>query len=96
MVDYLHKYVQDGKFDPHQLINDDFFRPIKLLINARHYISAAKLLMSAIDSVALVETGDVPGTPPFIRWLDKYVDLALRRCDGEGAVGVSTRLASYE
>jgi hypothetical protein len=80
-VDYLQKYVQDGKFDPHQLINDDFFIPIQLLINARHYISAAKLLMSAIDSVAFVETGDV-GTP-FVRWLERYVDLTV--------VGVTAR-----
>jgi hypothetical protein len=77
MVDYLEKYVRDGKFDSCQLINDDLFVPIKLLLNAQHYVSAAKLLMSAIDTVAFIETGDVSGTPSFVLWLQKYVDLTL-------------------
>jgi hypothetical protein len=79
MVDYLEAYVKDDKFDIPQLLNDDYFEAIKLLLNAGHLVSAAKLLMSFIDTIAFVDAGDVPGN--FIRWLNSYAQL--------GTLGVS-------
>jgi len=73
MVDYLKAYVKDGHFDVPQLINDDYFLAIKQLFNARHFVSAAKLLMSFIDTIAFIDAGDV--RDGFSQWLDKYADL---------------------
>jgi hypothetical protein len=73
MVDYLKKYVSDGHFDLPRLINDDYFKAIKLLYNAGHYVSAAKLLMSFLDTIAFVDMGDVSGN--FSLWLERYADL---------------------
>jgi hypothetical protein len=74
MVDYLEKYLEDGAFDMPRLIHDDYFKAIRLLYNEGLFVSAAKLLMSCIDSIAFVEFGDVQDN--FIRWLDLYADLA--------------------
>jgi hypothetical protein len=73
MIDYLEKYVEGDSFDLPRLINDDYFKAIKLLYNGGLCVSAAKLLMSAIDSIAFVEFGDTQDI--FIRWLDRYADL---------------------
>src|SRR5690606_9143663 len=56
-----------------ELLNDDYFKAIKLLFNAGHHVSSAKLLMSCVDTLAFVEHGDVRGN--FTDWLDAYVDL---------------------
>ncbi len=74
MVDYLSAYVTDEGFDIPRLLNDDYFRAIKLLFNERYFVSCAKLLMSFIDTVAFIDTGDDKGN--FIPWLDSYADLA--------------------
>ncbi len=74
MVDYLKAYVKDGYFDVPQLINDDYFLAIKQLYNARHFVSAAKLLMSFIDTVAFIDAGDV--RDGFSQWLHRYADLS--------------------
>jgi len=50
LKDYLSAYVTDEGIDLPRLFNDDFFVATKLLWNAKHYISAAKLLMSAVGS----------------------------------------------
>lgn len=73
MIDYLEKYITDGEFDIPRLINDDFFCAIKLLYNQHLYVSAAKLLMSCIDSIAFIEFGDISGS--FVRWLETYASL---------------------
>jgi hypothetical protein len=73
MVDYLKAYVHDGGFDLPRLINDDYFNAIKLLFNAGHYVSCAKLLMSFIDSVAFIDLGDAPRN--FVKWLEQYAAL---------------------
>jgi hypothetical protein len=65
--------VDAGCFDVPQLINDDYFLAIKQLFNARHFVSAAKLLMSFIDTVGFIDAGDV--RDGFSQWLDKYADL---------------------
>jgi hypothetical protein len=74
MIDYLQKYEKDGRFDLPRLINDDYFLAIKLLYNAKHYVSAAKLVMSFIDTIAFVDAGDI--NDGFAKWLDTYADLA--------------------
>jgi len=74
MLDYLNEYVTDGQFDLPRLINGDYFVAIKLLYNARTFVSCAKLLMSFIDTVAFIDAGDVPDA--FILWLKTYADLA--------------------
>jgi hypothetical protein len=73
MPDYLKAYESNGTFDLPRLINDDYFLAIKLLFNARHYVSSAKLLMSAIDTIAFVDAGDVKDS--FILWLNTYAEL---------------------
>jgi hypothetical protein len=74
LVDYLKGYVQDGHFDLPRLMNDDYFLAIKLLYNAHHFVSTAKLLMSFIDTVAFIDAGDVRDA--FALWLDAYADIA--------------------
>ncbi|WP_417466165.1 hypothetical protein [Kordiimonas sp.] len=74
MPDYLQKYLKDDQFDFSSLINDDFLLAIKLLWNNRNYVSAAKLLMSMIDTIAYIEFDDVPGN--FQKWLDQYANLS--------------------
>lgn len=81
--DYLVTYVRNNKFHLSELLNDDYFKAIKLLFNAGHHVSSAKLLMSCIDTLAFVEHGDVRGN--FTDWLDTYVNL---KPIGIGAVEV--------
>jgi hypothetical protein len=71
--DYARVYLTDGGFDLARLLNDDYFRAIKLLFNERLYVSAAKLLMSFVDTVSYLHEGDKPGN--FQRWLSAFVDL---------------------
>lgn len=75
MIDYLSKYVSGDKFDIPRLLNDDFFLAIKLTFNAGYYISAAKLLMCFIDTMAFLESGE-GGAVPFKSWLDTHVSLS--------------------
>ena len=72
--DYLIKYRTDDAIDLPRLINDDFFEPIRLLYQARHYVSATKLLLVFIDTAGYIEYGDGDQNP-FIAWLNKNVDL---------------------
>lgn len=76
MDDWLVKYTNTSGINLSLLIHDDYFLAIKLAFNKRLYVSAMKLLVSCIDSVAYIEYGDVPGQQPFILWLDAYADLA--------------------
>jgi hypothetical protein len=72
--DYSVYYTQGDAFHFSELINDDYFKAIRTLFNARLYVSCAKLLMSCVDTLAFVEYGDAQGNFP--RWLDSYVDLS--------------------
>jgi hypothetical protein len=74
MPDYLQKYLSDEGFDFSNLINDDFLLSIKLLWNNQKYVSAAKLLMSMIDSIAFIEFDDIQGN--FQNWLNEYACLS--------------------
>ena len=74
MTDYLSRYVTEAGFDIPKLLNDDFFAPIKLLFNNRHYVSATKLRLIFIDTMSFLESGwSDPSS--FQDWLDRYVDL---------------------
>ncbi len=72
--DYLTHYMSEEGFDMSRLINDDYLLAIKLLYNNGHYVSALKLLMSFIDTLAFLEFDDTSRN--FQRWLDQYVDLS--------------------
>ena len=74
-VDYFGTYFTENGFDFSGLINDDFFQPVRILFQKRHYVSATKLLVIAIDSVSFVEYGDVKENV-FIQWLNKYANLS--------------------
>ncbi len=76
MDDWLVKYTRDDAIDLPSLINDDYFLAIKLTFNAKLYVSAMKLLVSCIDSVAYIEYGDEAGSNVFTKWLNSYADLA--------------------
>lgn len=75
MDDWIIKYNTGGAFDLPQLIHDDYFLAIKLTFNAGLYVSATKLLVSCIDSIAYIEYGDERKFLPFVRWLKTYADL---------------------
>lgn len=75
MDDWITKYTRDGAFDLPQLIHDDYFLAIKLTFNAGLYVSATKLLVSCIDSIAYIEYGDERRFQPFVQWLKTYADL---------------------
>ena len=73
--DYLSTYMTCEGFDFPQLIEDDYYSAIKLLWNERKYISAMKLLFSAIDTFGFIEYG--PRRNCFVLWLEEYSDLLL-------------------
>ena len=73
-VDYFGKYFSDKGFDFYALINDDFFQPIRILFQNQHYVSAAKLLFIAIDSISYIEFGETKENT-FIKWLNTYADI---------------------
>lgn len=81
-VDYFGKYFNENGFDFTGLINDDFFKPVKLLFKEKHYISASKLLFVAIDSISYIEYGDLKENT-FIKWLNEYSDIESLKITSE-------------
>jgi hypothetical protein len=73
LPDYAGVYWTDKGFDLCRLLNDDYFRAVKLLYRKHFFVSAAKLLMSFIDTVAYLDEGDSAGS--FQRWLNSFVAL---------------------
>ena len=74
LPDYLSIYMTAEGFNFPQLIEDDHFSAIRILWNAKKYISSIKLLFSAIDTWGFIEYGLTKDCA--ILWLDKYCDLA--------------------
>ena len=74
LEDYIVKYCDGQAYDFSKLLNDDFFQPVRILFNEKHFVSATKLLVIAIDSVSYVEYGDIPENA-FIKWLNEYSDI---------------------
>jgi len=75
MVDWLRKYTGDDGVDLSQLIHDDYFLAIRLTFNAGLYVSAMKLLVSCIDSLAYIEYGDDRGA--FVKWMEEFCELTM-------------------
>lgn len=73
-TDYFGTYFTEDGFDFHNLINDDFMQPVRILFQNKHFISSIKLLMVAIDSVGYIEFGDAENNP-FVRWMTQYSEL---------------------
>ncbi len=73
MDDWLVKYTDEKGIRLSELIHDDYFLAIKLTFNAGLAVSAMKLLVSCIDSLAYIEYGNKSGC--FVAWLDAYCDL---------------------
>lgn len=74
-IDYFGTYFTEEGFDFSGLINADFFQPVRILFQNQHYVSAAKLLVVAIDSIAYIEYGDIKENA-FVKWLNAYADLS--------------------
>lgn len=74
-IDWLTHYRKEGVIDISSLIDDDFYKAIKLTFQNGHYLSSMKLLMSCMDSLAFIEYG-VGKQSVFIKWLDEYADLS--------------------
>src|SRR5438270_13625772 len=74
-LDYLNLYMTPAGLDIPRLLNDDFFEAIRLLFNSRKFVSSLKLLLSFLDTIAFLDSGE-SGGPHFQRWLDTYVDLS--------------------
>jgi hypothetical protein len=73
MDDWLVRYTTNRGIDLSGLIHDDYFLAIELTYNAKLYVSAMKLLVCCIDSLAYIEYGNEPGV--FVKWLTAYADL---------------------
>jgi hypothetical protein len=74
-TDYFGTFFTKDSFDFIGLLNADFFQPIRILFQNNHYVSSAKLLVIAIDSVGFIEYGDVKNENTFIKWLNTYSKL---------------------
>lgn len=70
---YFEAYLTNDGFDLFSLLNDDFFKAIKLLFQNKFYVSSIKLLLSTIDSISFLEFGDE--SKIFVKWLEKYCEL---------------------
>lgn len=70
---YLTEYTNENGFELDRLMNDDFFKAIKLLVSNGFYVSAIKLILSAIDTISFLEYGDVNGN--FKLWLEEFCHL---------------------
>lgn len=70
---FLQRYTENNTFQFSSLLNDDFFKPIKLLVNNGYIVSGMKLLLSAIDTFAFLEYGDKKDV--FKLFVSTYFDL---------------------
>ncbi|MFZ4394610.1 MAG: hypothetical protein ACOYOU_03170 [Kiritimatiellia bacterium] len=72
-IDYLSRYVESGRLNLHDLLGDDFLAAIKLLHEHKLYVSATKLLVSFVDTMAYIEYGDKNGNCE--EWLSAFAVL---------------------
>lgn len=72
-TDYLGRYVTEQGLSLDALLEDDFLAAIKLLHHRSHYVSAMKLLVSFVDTLAYLEYGDSQGN--FKEWVTHYADI---------------------
>ncbi len=81
MEDYLVGYIDEEHFRLGELINDDYFHAIRVLFQNELYVSASKLLMCCIDTIAFIEFGDTRGN--FTKWLDRYCELTTLKISAD-------------
>lgn len=79
--DYFSEYFSEEGFKLDKLIDDDFFKAIKLLFREGLYISSLKLLLSMIDTIAYLEYGDSQGN--YVKWLKEYALIEKLRVSPE-------------
>ena len=72
---YLKAYMSEDGLDLNRLILDDFIKATQITYNNKNYVSCLKLFMSAIDSIAFLEYGEIQGINIFQKWLDTYCSL---------------------
>lgn len=72
-IDYIDSYLTDKGFEMDRLLEDDFIKATKILFQNECYVSALKLLLSAIDTVAFLEYDDTQGN--FKKWIDEYCEI---------------------
>jgi hypothetical protein len=72
-IDYINNYFTDKGFEMDRLLEDDFIKAIKILFQNDCYVSALKLLLSAIDTFSFLEYGDIVGN--FKKWIDEYCEI---------------------
>lgn len=70
---WFYDYINEGRFNLEKLINDDFIEAVRILYNAKQYVSSMKLFLISIDTIAFLEYGDI--NKNFQLWLEKYADL---------------------
>jgi hypothetical protein len=73
---YLDEFITEDGFALIDLIDKDFFGAIRLTYNQRHFVSCLKLILSAIDSIAFLEFGDIQEKNIFVEWLKMYCDFS--------------------
>lgn len=73
---YLEEFITEEGFALVDLIDKDFFGAIRLTYNEGQFVSCLKLLLSAVDSIAFLEFGDIPKMNIFKEWLITFCDLS--------------------
>lgn len=73
---YLDEFITEQGFALVDLIDKDFFGAIRLTYNAEQFVSCLKLLLSAVDSIAFLEFGDIPQKNIFKDWLTTFCDFS--------------------
>ncbi len=73
---YLDEFLTEQGFALVDLIDKDFFGAIRLTYNEGQFVSCLKLLLSAVDSIAFLEFGDIPQKNIFKEWLTTFCDFS--------------------
>ncbi|MEE8059341.1 MAG: hypothetical protein V3T17_16115 [Pseudomonadales bacterium] len=75
MPDYLEEYMVDGALDIGTLLHNDHYIAVKNLFNEKHYLSSMKLMVSFIDTLGYLDSGDIKGNV-FVLWLNSYSNIS--------------------
>ena len=75
MPDYLEEYMVDGTLDIGTLLHNDHYIAVKNLFNEKHYLSSMKLMVSFIDTLGYLDSGDIKGNV-FALWLNNYSNIS--------------------
>jgi len=75
MSDYLEEYMKDGGLDIVTLLHNDHYIAVKNLFNEKHYLSSMKLMVSFIDTLGYLDSGDIKDNV-FVLWLNNYSNIS--------------------